>query len=210
MTAEHTKSLGVMGALAIGILLYGIGKLDGKASRDDTARDHATAGAQQLARDWKVKYQAAKDDSVDREKIIAVLHRAAQAERSAADSFADQRNAILPLLPQLFTTRDSLRVMVRVVQLDAQEIGRLRAAVDRVSEEADSLRAALVAAQRWRALADAANVTIDSLGKALSDEHHARRCRIGIGVLSVPCPSRKASAVVGVAGGMVLAVLLKR
>jgi hypothetical protein len=205
--AEHAvKPIGWLALLAAGVILYGIGHRDGRFSVEEEQRAQKRKEAKAVAFSSEVIHlrQVGVSESSKRAVAASQVRAAAIAqsrvvEVAAADSSRDELDALRAVLPTLFDTRDSLRVRTQMLRSAEQEAAHLRTALERSEDEKREINAQRDSARfdrdRWEMDAIKLHDSQILLVKALDAEVAAHTCRIGAGILSIGCPSRKVVAI---------------
>lgn len=197
------KYLPWLAALLAGVLVYGIGRFDGRGSLEDAALDRQTAAALHAHAGWAKQLVAVQTSSTHTDTVLVQLGKKEAVAIAGADDDARLIDSLKRALPPL--AGDSTAYWHHLFEVRTLEADDLRVALAASTARADS---AIVDRDHWKELTEGADRMSASLARALSDEHDARDCRIGPRFLSVPCPSRKMAMLLGAGSGIVLGVVL--
>lgn len=187
-----------------------------RAQADSVSRLARAQGAAVIVQSNFVAQLSARTDSFGKASRVRQAGFKAEriTEKAAADTLKQAMDLLATTLPQLFDTRDSLRVRTQQLRLAEQWGAHLEAALDRavrhiaeVERERDSVD---VNALRWKALAMHGRAAILAMQSAWDAEREAHACRIGPQLLHIGCPSRAVIAVASVAAGGIIGYRLAK
>lgn len=186
-------------AIVVGGLCYFIGHHDGKDAAAESVRAEQRKTVLHQGVEWMVRKRLA--DEASRKSAPQRDSTPRISAKAGADSLRPRIAALEDSLRGTLSVTDSLLVYRELTFNLHRENEKLRAALAAAEKE---IRAWKEEAVRYHVAADSALPIMEGLAQALEAETRAHTCRIAF----VPCPSRGASLLVGVALGLTAAVAL--